>query len=83
VSVTLKSPESYNNGATGTQSPFLLNQTVKIRSNGVKAKVTAITRTTGAFVVELTPLKSTDLIRSGTSGTNLMPGEGLKLSVIS
>ena len=34
INITLKSPESYNNGATGTQSPFLLNQVVKIRSNG-------------------------------------------------
>lgn len=76
--VTLKTPESYNNGATGTQSPFLLNQTVKIRSNGVKAKVTAITRTTNAFVLELTPLKTTDLIRTGTSGTQLNAGEGLE-----
>jgi hypothetical protein len=79
VSVTLKSPSSYNDGVTGTQSPFLLNQTVKIRSNGVKAKVTAITRTATAFVVELTPLKSTDaLIRSGTSGTQINAGEGLE-----
>jgi len=35
INITLKSPESYNNGATGTQSPFLLNQVVKIRSNGI------------------------------------------------
>jgi hypothetical protein len=76
--VTLKSPESYNNGTTGTQSPFLLNQTVKIRSNGVKAKVTNITRTTSAFILELTPLKATDLIRTGTSGTTLNAGEGLE-----
>lgn len=78
TNVTLKSPESYNNGATGTQSPFLLNETVKIRSNGVKAKVTNITRTTGAFVLELTPLRSTDYIRTGTSGTTLNAGEGLE-----
>lgn len=78
TNVTLKSPESYNNGATGTQSPFLLNQTVKIRSNGVKAKVTNITRTTGAFVLELTPLSSTDYIRTGTTGTTLNAGEGLE-----
>ena len=75
--VTLKSPESYNNGATGTQSPFLLNQTVKIRSNGRKAKVTNITRTTGAFVLELTPLGNYALI-TGTSGTQLNAGEGLE-----
>lgn len=78
ISITLKSPDSYNNGATGTQSPFLLNQTVKIRSNGVKAKVTNITRTTNAFVVELTPLRSTDIIRTGTSGSTINAGEGLE-----
>jgi hypothetical protein len=76
VSVTLKSPESYNNGATGTQSPFLLNQTVKVRSNGLKYKVTAITRTTGAFVVELTPLGAYT-VHSGT-GTSILAGEGLE-----
>jgi len=75
--VTLKSPESYNNGATGTQSPFLLGQTVKIRSNGRKAKVTAITRTTNAFVLELTPLGNYALI-TGTTGTQLNAGEGLE-----
>lgn len=77
INVTLKSPESYNNGATGTQSPFLLNETVKIRSNGRKAKVTAITRTTGAFVLELTPLGNYTLI-TGNSGTTLNAGEGLE-----
>lgn len=77
INVTLKSPESYNNGATGTQSPFLLNDTVKIRSNGRKAKVTAITRTTGAFVLELTPLGNYTLI-TGSSGTTLSAGEGLE-----
>lgn len=76
ISVTLKSPESYNNGATGTQSPFLLNQTVKVRSNGLKYKVTNITRTTGAFVVELTPLGNYT-VRSGT-GSSILQGEGLE-----
>lgn len=76
VSVTLKSPESYNNGATGTQSPFLLYQTVKFRSNGLKFKVTNITRTTGAFVVELTPLGAYT-VHSG-SGTTVLAGEGLE-----
>jgi hypothetical protein len=76
VSVTLKSPESYNNGATGTQSPFLLNQTVKVRSNGLKYKVTNITRTTGAFVLELTPLGNYT-VRSGT-GSAILAGEGLE-----
>ena len=76
ISVTLKSPDSYNNGATGTQSPFLLNQTVKLRSNGLKYKVTNITRTTGAFVVELTPMGAYT-VHSGT-GTTINAGEGLE-----
>ena len=76
VSVTLKSPQSYSDGAAGTQSPFLLNQTVKVRSNGKKYKVTNITRTTGAFVVELTPMGSYT-VQSGT-GTSILAGEGLE-----
>jgi len=76
VSVTLKSPQSYNDGATGTQSPFLLNQTVKFRSNGLKFKVTNITRTTGAFVVELTPLGAYT-VHSGT-GSTVLANEGLE-----
>ena len=76
VNVTLKSPESYNNGVTGTQSPFLLNQTVKFRSNGLKYKVTNITRTTGAFVLELTP-NGLYTVHSGT-GTTVLQGEGLE-----
>lgn len=76
ISVTLKSPQSYNDGAAGTQSPFLLNQTVKVRSNGLKYKVTNITRTTGAFVVELTPMGAYT-VRSGT-GTSILAGEGLE-----
>lgn len=76
--VTLKSPQSYNNGATGTQSPFLLNQIVRIRSNGRKARVTAITRPTGAFVLELKPLGNYALI-TGTTGTTLNANEGLEI----
>jgi hypothetical protein len=76
VNVTLKSPESYNNGATGTQSPFLLSQTVKFRSNGLKYKVTNITRTTSAFVLELTPLGAYT-VHSGT-GTTVLAGEGIE-----
>lgn len=76
VSVTLKSPQSYNDGAAGTQSPFLLNQTVKFRSNGLKFKVTNITRTTGAFVVELTPMGAYT-VHSGT-GSSVLAGEGLE-----
>lgn len=77
INITLKSPESYNNGATGTQSPFLLNQVVKIRSNGRKFRVTNITRTTGAFVIEATPLGLYTLI-TGATGTTLKAGEGLE-----
>lgn len=76
VNVTLKSPESYTNGATGTISPFLLNQTVKFRSNGLKFTVTNITRTTGAFVLELTPMGSYT-VHSGT-GTSVLQGEGIE-----
>lgn len=76
VSVTLKSPESYNNGATGTQSPFLLNQTVKFRSNGLKFKVTNVTRTTGAFVIELTPMGAYT-VHSG-NGVVVLAGEGME-----
>lgn len=77
INITLKSPDSYNNGATGTQSPFLLLQVVKIRSNGRKFRVTNITRTTGAFVIEATPLGNYTLI-TGNSGTQLNAGEGLE-----
>ena len=77
INITLKSPKSYNNGATGTQSPFLLNEIVKIRSNGRKFRVTNITRTTGAFVIEATPLGNYTLI-TGNSGTTLNAGEGLE-----
>jgi hypothetical protein len=76
VSVVLKSPQSYNDGAAGTQSPFLLNQTVKVRSNGLKYKVTNITRTASAFIVELTPLGAYT-VRSGT-GSSILAGEGLE-----
>lgn len=76
VSVTLKSPQSYNDGAAGTQSPFLLNQTVKFRSNGLKFKVTNITRTTSAFVVELTPMGAYT-VHSGTVAF-VLAGEGME-----
>ncbi len=77
INITLKSPESYNNGTTGTQSPFLLNDIVKIRSNGRKFRVTNITRTTNAFVIEATPLGMYTLI-TGNSGTQLNALEGLE-----
>lgn len=78
VNVTLKSPESYNNGATGTQSPFLLLQTVKFRSNGLKFRVTAITRTTGAFVLELTPLGAYTVHSGASTSTVVLAGEGIE-----
>lgn len=77
INIILKSPQSYNNGATGTQSPFLLNQVVKIRSNGRKFRVTLVTRTPGAFVLEATPLGLYTLI-TGTTGTTLKAGDGLE-----
>lgn len=74
----LKSPESYNDGLGGTQSPVLLEQIVKLRSNGKKARVTAITRTTDAFQVTLTPLGAY-VLNSGSSGTTLSAGEGIEV----
>lgn len=78
ITITFKSPDSYNNGATGTQSPFLNNQTVKLRSNGRKATISNINRATpGAFTATLTPNGNYALI-TGTSGTTLKAGEGLE-----
>ncbi len=70
VVFVLKTPESYNNGATGTQSPFNVGQTIKLRSNGRKANVDAITRTANAFSVTVTPLGAYSFA-SGTSTTVL------------
>lgn len=78
VSITLKSPQSYNDGAAGTRSPFLLLQTVKLRSNGLKFKVTNITRTTGAFVVELTPMGAYTVHSGASSNTSIVAGDGLE-----
>ncbi len=78
VSVVLKSPQSYNDGAAGTQSPFLLNQTVKVRSNGLKYKVTNVTRTTGAFIIELTPMGAYTVRSGASSSTSILAGEGLE-----
>lgn len=77
ISVTLKSPDSYNDGGTGLQSPFLLNQTVKIRSTGRKAKVTNITRTQSAFVVELTPM-GVYTLNSANNPSFIVTNEGLE-----
>lgn len=70
VTAVLKSPDSYNNGATGTQSPFNVGQTVKIRSNGRKASIVSITRTANAFSVVFHPLGAYSFA-SGTSTTTL------------
>lgn len=77
VTVTFKSPESYNNAA-GTQSPFVDGQTIKLRSNGKKATISSINRTVaGAFTATLTPTGSYTLA-SGQSGTVLLANEGLE-----
>lgn len=77
ITVTFKSPQSYNDAA-GTQSPFLNGQTIKIRSNGRKATISAINRTSaGAFTGLLTPMGNYALI-SGTSGTTLLANDGLE-----
>lgn len=78
ITVTFKSPQSYNDGAAGTMSPFLNNQTIKIRSNGRKATLTNINRTVnGAFTATLTPMGNYALI-TGTTGTQLNANEGLE-----
>jgi hypothetical protein len=77
VTMVLKSPDSYNNGTTGTQSPFNAGQTVRIRSNGRKATVFSITRTANAFSVVLRPLGSYLLI-TGTTGTQLNAGDAIE-----
>ncbi len=69
VTFVCKSPESYNNGATGTISPLNVGQTVKIRSNGRKGTVTAVTRTAGAFSVTVTPLGAYSFASSASTTT--------------
>lgn len=77
ITITFQSPNSYNN-PQGSQSPFLNNQTIKIRSNGRKAVLTNINRTVnGAYTATLTPLGNYALI-TGTTGTQLNAGEGLE-----
>ncbi|PWT75771.1 MAG: hypothetical protein C5B59_07925 [Bacteroidetes bacterium] len=75
VTVTLKAPDSYNNAAF-TQSPFLVNQTVKIRSNGRKCQVVTVTPTQGAFTLVLKPLGNYQ-VATGT-GSSILQGEGLE-----
>jgi hypothetical protein len=78
VTAVLKSPESYNDGATGTQSPFNTGQTVTLRSNGRKAKVGTVTRTAGAFSIVFTPLGSYSFA-SGTSTTTLLALDAIEV----
>ena len=77
AAITFKSPDSYNDAA-GTQSPFLNGQTIKLRSNGKKATISAINRgSAGAFTATLTPTGAY-VLNSGSSGTTLLAGEGLE-----
>jgi len=78
VTFVCKSPESYNDGATGTEAPIAEGQTVRIRSNGVKGTVQSVTRTASAWSVVVKPDGST-LFRTGTSGTALNAGEGIEI----
>lgn len=76
--IILKAPQSYNNTAQ-TQTPFLVNQVVKLRSSGQKAQVVSINSTTpGAFSMVVKPLSSTALFISGTTGTQINANEGIE-----
>lgn len=78
VTFVCKSPESYNDGATGTLAPIAEGQTVRIRSNGRKGTVVSVTRTTGAFSVVVKP-DGSYIFGTGTSGTQLTAGEGIEI----
>jgi hypothetical protein len=78
ISITFKSPDSYNDGATGTQSPFLNLQTVKLRSNGRKARIQNIVRTAGAFTADLVPMGNYALNSGSAASGFLLAGEGLE-----
>jgi len=85
IIVTLKYPQSYvqgpNNTITpGTRIPFLENQTVKLRSNGLKARVKAVNRSTPtAFTLTLTPLNgSYQLVTGPQTATQINAGEGIE-----
>jgi len=78
ITITFKSPDSYNNGA-GTQSPFVNLQTIKIRSNGRKARIQNINRSVaGAFTADLVPLGNYALCSNNAASGNLLAGEGLE-----
>lgn len=78
ISITFKSPESYNDGAAGTQSPFLNLQTVKLRSNGRKARIQNIVRTASAFTADLVPMGGYALNSGSAASGFLLAGEGLE-----
>jgi len=84
IVITLKSPQSYlagpgNTIAPGTVSPFLVNQTVKLRSNGLKAQVVSINPATpGAFTMTLRPMGTYPLVTGPQTSTQINAGEGLE-----
>lgn len=78
VTFVCKSTESYNNGATGTQSPLNVGQTVKIRSNGRKGVVVSVTRTASAFSVVVSPLGAYSFA-SSASTTTLTALDGIEV----
>lgn len=79
VTFVCKSPDSYNDGATGTQSPLNAGQTVKLRSNGRKGNVVSVVRTTaGAFSVVVSPLGAYSFA-SGASTTQLNALDGVEV----
>ncbi len=73
-----KSPDSYNNGATGTLAPIAEGQTVRLRSNGRKGRVISVTPTAGAWSVTVKPLGSY-VFASTNSGTTLLADEGVEI----
>lgn len=84
ITITLKSPQSYlagpgNTIPPGTVSPFLVNQTVKLRSNGLKAQVVSINSgTPGAFTMVLRPMGTYQLVTGPQTSTQINAGEGLE-----
>lgn len=84
VIITLKSPQSYltapgNTIPPGTVCAFLVGQTVKFRSNGLKAKVLAVgTATPGAFTLTLLPQGTYQLVTGPQTSTQINAGEGLE-----
>lgn len=72
-------PGSYTNTA-GTAAPARVGEYVRIRSNGKKGKIVAITPTPNAWSVEVTPAKTTETFASGAGqGATLSAGESIEL----